>query len=363
MFNLERLELARKRRRMTGKALAETAGISPVTLSRIVNRQQDAEHDTIERLIVALQFPRAFFFLDDPRPMSADAASFRSLTSMSARERDAALAAGSIAFELSDWVRERFRLPEPDLLDRSQERDPAGAARALRQHWAIGERPIAHLIRLLEAKGIRVFSLVEDTRNMDAFSCWHDGEPYVFLNTIKTPERSRFDAAHELGHLILHKHGGPQQGRKAELEAHEFASNFLMPHDDVVAHVPFVRSLDQLVQAKKRWGVSVAALAHRLHRMGKISDWNYRTFCIQIGKRFGKEEPESIPRERSTVWQRVLTDLWREGLTRQHVAAQLHIPDVELDHLLFGLTGAVDPPEARGAKLRLVTADERDQQP
>ncbi|WP_197024063.1 hypothetical protein [Xanthobacter sp. 126] len=86
------------------------------------------------------RFPREFFFRDDAAPISANAANFRSLTAMSARERDAALAAGSLAFEMSVWVRERFVLPQPDLLDLSHERDPAGAARALCRHWAITER-------------------------------------------------------------------------------------------------------------------------------------------------------------------------------------------------------------------------------
>jgi Zn-dependent peptidase ImmA (M78 family) len=118
-------------------------------------------------------------------------------------------------------------------LDFSHERDPAGAARTLRQYWTIGEKPIGSMIKLLETKGIRVFSLSENTRNVDAFSCWRNGEPYVFLNKFKSTEHSRFDAAHELAHLVLHKHGGPSQGRSAESEAHAFASSFLMPRDDV----------------------------------------------------------------------------------------------------------------------------------
>src|SRR3546814_6566541 len=51
---------------------------------------------------------------------------------------------------------------------------------------------------------------LEDTKNVDAFSCWRNGQPFVFLNTFKSAERSRFDAAHELAHLVLHRHGGPQ---------------------------------------------------------------------------------------------------------------------------------------------------------
>ena len=92
MFSVERLELARKRSRYTGKTLSEKAGIAPVTLSRIINRKQVADEDTIEALIRALGYPWAFFFKDVPTEIRSESASFRSLAAMSARERDAALA-------------------------------------------------------------------------------------------------------------------------------------------------------------------------------------------------------------------------------------------------------------------------------
>lgn len=345
MFNVARLELARKRRRYTAKSLAEKAKIAPVTLSRVVNRLQEPDAETIDKLIEALEYPRDFFFRDDIDPIDASTASFRSLKAMTARERDAALAAGELSYEMADWVRAEFNLPATDLLDLSYENDPAAAARTLRQKWAIGERPIANMVKLLETKGVRVFSLAENTKNVDAFSCWRNDEPYVFLNTFKSTERSRFDAAHELGHLVLHKHGGAKQGRSAEHEAHLFAASFLMPKDDVLATIPFVASLDQIVRAKTRWGVSVAALAYRLHKMGLLTDWQYRTYCIQINRKYGTDEPNGLPSERSSVWQAVLTDLWKEGITKSHIAARLCIPPDEMENLLFGLTGEVRPPE------------------
>jgi Zn-dependent peptidase ImmA (M78 family) len=355
MFNVSRLELVRKRSRYTAKTLAERANVAPVTLSRVVNRQQIADDVTVDKLINALSFPRDFYFKDDVDPIDVSAASFRSLTVMTARERDAALAAGSLAYEMADWVRARFNLPTADLLDLSHERDPASAARILRQYWAIGEKPIGNMIRLLETKGIRVFSLSENTKNVDAFSCWRDGEPYVFLNTFKSTERSRFDAAHELAHLVLHKHGGPRQGRSGELEAHAFASSFLMPRDDVLANIPFVTTLKQIVREKKRWGVSVSALAHRLNRLGVLTDWQYRTFCIQINRSYGNSEPDGLAPERSSVWQLVLTELWKEGIARHHIASNLGIPDSEMENLLFGLMGDVSPPPRPQGKTILKT--------
>jgi Zn-dependent peptidase ImmA (M78 family)/transcriptional regulator with XRE-family HTH domain len=344
MFNPARLELARKRRRMTATILAAQAKIAPVTLSRIVNGKQTPDEQTVERLSATLKYPRQFFFGNEIDPVDASAASFRSLKAMTARERDAAIAAGSLAYLLSDWVKAEFELPNTDILDLHHETDPASAARTLRQYWAIGEKPIGNMIKLLESKGIRIFSLAENTRNVDAFSCWRNDEPYIFLNTFKSAERSRFDAAHELGHLILHIHGGPKQSRNAEMEANAFASAFLMPEADVRATVPYVASLKDIVSAKSRWGVSAMALTYTLHKMRIITDWQYRMFCIQINRNYGTSEPNGLPPERSSIWQLVLTELWKDGIARNHIAGQLHIPHDEMENLLFGLTGATQAP-------------------
>ncbi len=345
MFNPSRLALARRRRRLMGKALAELVGVSPVTISRLERASNEPDPGTVDAIARVLGFPREFFFGDDLEEPTDQSASFRSLAAMTAKERDAALASGAFAYLVSDWIEARFNLPDADLIDASHERDPARAARALRQHWGMGEQPVGHMIKLMEAKGIRIFSLAENTRNVDAFSCWRDDTPYVFLNTVKSAEHSRFDAAHELGHLVLHRHGGPQQGRFAELEAHAFAASFLMPQEDVRAKIPRALSLNEIIIAKRRWGVSASALAYRLSKLGILSEWQYRGMVIEIGRRgYRTSEPNPMPREESVVWKRVLSELWAEGITKSHIARDLSLPAAEVENLVFGLT------ERKGAR-------------
>ncbi|WP_234014515.1 ImmA/IrrE family metallo-endopeptidase [Cronobacter dublinensis] len=91
-----------------------------------------------------------------------------------------------------------------------------------------------------------MFSLAENCIEVDAFSFWVDEKPFVLLNTMKIPERSRFDAAHKLGHLVLHKHSS-NNGRQAELDTDRFASAFLMPERSVLATVLRMPSLDLLI--------------------------------------------------------------------------------------------------------------------
>ncbi len=358
MITPSRVTLARKRRRLTGRELARRSGLSHEHLSRIeCGKAENVERHTVEALAAALNFPADFFSGDDVEIPPLDSVSFRSLSAMSAKERDAALSAGGMAFLVSDWVAERFNLPEIDLLDLRFEKEPESAARSLRSYWGLGEKPISNVIKLLESKGVRVFSLAEETRNVDAYSCWRNNIPYIFLNTYKSAERSRFDALHELGHLVLHRHGKPQ-GREAEAEADQFASFFLMPYMDLLGNVPRrITALNQLINFKKRWGVSVAALAYRLHKSGVLSDWQYRNFCIQINQEYAQSEPQGLPRERSVVLEKIFRELWKERATRDHVAKELRIPSQELDGLVFNLVGIEDaqgnkPIEGR-PKLRL----------
>lgn len=335
MFNASRLAIARKRRQLTKKDLAEKADITALTLTRIENGETtEPEAETVAALARALAYPAEFFTLDDCEELETEAVSFRSLSSLTARQRDSALAAGSIAFLLDDWVNARFELPTPDLIDLRDE-DPAAAAEALRAHWGLGSKPVATMVKLLEAKGVRVFALSEQHKNVDAYSCWKDDVPYIFLNTFKSAERSRFDAAHELGHLVLHIHGA-SGGRDVEREADQFASHFLIPRGDLLSNLSSAESLSALVAGKKRWGVSVAALARTAFDAGLITDWHYRELCKQMSFRgFRTEEPEPMVREQSVLWKKILEELWRDGITRENIAKDLKIPEEEI-HSLMG---------------------------
>jgi Zn-dependent peptidase ImmA (M78 family)/DNA-binding XRE family transcriptional regulator len=360
MFNKKRLTVARQRASLTKTELARKIGVEPRAVSGFEAGQYPPSDETVERLARALKYPSAFFIADDIDIPDVDGVSFRSLTRMSSKQRDAAVAAGAIAFLLSDWLESEFDLPEPSVPD-LREDTPETAALSLRHFWGIGERPIKNMIHLLELKGIRVFSLVEDGTEVDAYSVWRGNRPCIFLNTVKSAERRRFDAAHELGHLILHKHAGPS-GIDAEKDANAFASAFLMPAASMKA-IGRVVSLDYLIQEKKKWCVSVAAMAYRLHSLRLMSDWNYHTLCVELSKRgYRTKEPSEAKPEISQVWQKVFASLRASGLGVQFLADKLLVPTDELVKLVFGLVtvglpaAGTAPPTARPrANLKLVT--------
>jgi hypothetical protein len=58
--------------------------------------------------------------------------------------------------------------------------------------------------RLLEGKGVIIVRPRVDTGDIDAFSTWAGGCPLVILASDKEDAaRSRFDVAHEFGHLVM----------------------------------------------------------------------------------------------------------------------------------------------------------------
>ena len=166
---------------------------------------------------------------------------------------------------------------------------------------------------------------------------WRQETPFIFLNTAKSAEHGRFDGGHELGHLLLHRHGVPQ-GQDAEREANAFASALLMPRSTVLAVAPRFTTVDRLIELKKIWNVSVAALAYRMHTLGLMSDWQYRNVAIELSQRgFRKNEPAPSPREISQVFAKVSLALREDGVTKEMVAAELKIPVQEIEQLVFGL--------------------------
>ncbi len=355
MFSAKRLGTARKRRRLTSKALAEAAGLAVDTVSRLENGANQPDEDTVAKIAKALSFPLGFFFDSDPEEIDVRAVSFRSFSKMSARERDAALAAGSLGLQLSAWVDERFDLSPANLLDLSYLDDPASAAMLMRQHWVLGEKPIGNILGLLETQGVRIFSLSENTATVNAFSFWMDERPFIFLNNFKTAESSIFDTVHELGHLVMHKHGDPKEHRSVEKEANAFASSFLMPENDVRSRVRSFPSVDSIIAAKSRWRVSAMAMAYRLHQLGILTEWNYKSACIELTQRgYRSGEPMGIERETSIVWRKILAALWTDRITKSDIASSLNLPPDELEGLIWNLAGVPARPEERAGQLRAV---------
>jgi Zn-dependent peptidase ImmA (M78 family)/DNA-binding XRE family transcriptional regulator len=338
LFSPQRLQLARQRRGLFMQELAARIGVTPKAVSEWENGKRTPTDENTDKLSEVLEFPKEFFFGDAPPTLGG--AAFRSLARMTARQRDMALSAGSQAVALDMWIERHFKRPEPNVPD-LRDSTPEGAAEAVRAAWGLGYRTIQNLVHLLEMNGVRVYSLVHDGTEVDAFSHWLGKTPFIFLNMTKTAERSRMDAAHELGHLVLHAHTGGGSTKKHEDEAQAFASALLMPRAPFLASAPRYVSVSSVIEAKQRWGVSAMAYVHRLHKLDRIREWVYRSLCIQIKSTFGPKEPGPLRvREASQVLAKVLAPSKSGGggtTTRKEIAKLLRIYTRDLDELTFGL--------------------------
>lgn len=346
MFNPSRLEIARKRRGMSHAALAQALGVQPRSLTGW-KAGITPTRSTIMAMVEVLRFPEAFFFGPDLEVPAEDGISFRSLTRMTARQKDMAQAQGAMALAMSQWINRKFELPQPQVPDlRHLATTPEAAADALRQMWGLGESPIRNVVHLLESKGIRVFSLSIEAKEVDAFSAWStDGIPLIMLNTFKTAERSRFDAAHELGHVVLHRHGRANRSKELEAQADAFASAFLMPSRSIIATFPRYASIASMIALKKTWGVSLSAIAYRFHALKLISDWQYKSACMEIGRHgYRTQEPDELPREASVILPAILKELYEsDGIGKHGIASELTFPVEEVEALWFGLTLKATP--------------------
>ncbi len=218
------------------------------------------------------------------------------MRSTSAAAREQALAYGELCLELVDLVSAYVDLPPvllPDLELPEELSDDAiaEAAAVTRQAWGIDAGPVPSVVQVIEANGVVALRLPEGTdMKVDAFSTYTGQRPLVFLSPVKDDKaRSRFDAAHELGHLIIHPDTEPGS-KLVENQAHAFASAFLMPEDEIIGDLP--RKIDWPVfhELKRHWGVSLRALVYRAHALGRLSEASYRRANQQLSM-WGNPEP------------------------------------------------------------------------
>src|SRR5262249_49668177 len=129
------------------------------------------------------------------------------------------------------------------------------------------------------------------------------------------------------------------------------------------AMAPRFPTIGGLLELKKYWNVSAAALAYRLRDLNLLTDWQYRSLYVEMNQRgYLQQEPNSSQRESSQLLAKVFAALAQEGGGKDQVPAALKMPSDEINQLVFGLaltsvTGTDTPAQNGGgpkAKLRLI---------
>lgn len=295
----ERLREGREARGFTVQSLAERLGVSRQAVAQYEVGQSQPSAETLANIIEILNQPPAFFTTARTRARENTGTIFwRSLKRMKKHERD------RIARRL-DWVQDivsyledfielpPVHLPAPDF-EVTDEDAIEQVADLVRKIWGLGRGPIPDMVGLLEANGIVVVREQVHSDDMDAISRWQCGRPVILLSANKgSAARSRFDAAHELGHMVLHSdvEVDSRNLAKVEAEANRFAGAFLLPADSFSQEVTS-SSIDHFSSLKRRWKVAIAAMIFRCKDMGIFSNnqvqylWRQRS-----ARRWVKWEP------------------------------------------------------------------------
>ena len=339
-FDPDELTLARKFRGMRKNELAHAVGVTPAALSQYELGQSRPSPAVLARLALALGVPVRFFVLGYPKPVTPSAAHFRSLRATTQLERDQALAFGQLAWRLVTGVEKYIELPASRLPQAALPAEPGLAAWQARESMGIGAGPVPHVVRLLEAHGVVVIGLLAASRRVDAFSHWYGTRSLVFLNPMKDDKaRSRFDAAHELGHLVLH-HDAEPGNRIVENQAHDFAAEFLMPREEIADELPRRLDWELLFQAKRRWGVSLKALVYRAHKIGILGESAYRAGMVTLAQ-WGDPEPGDLgPRETPVLLAKAIQMLADAGIDVEMIATDVGITADTLREIMRAADGA-----------------------
>jgi Zn-dependent peptidase ImmA (M78 family) len=155
----------------------------------------------------------------------------------------------------------------------------------------------------------------------------------------------RFDLAHELGHLLLHRQTKSLRSRNVEQQAQDFASSFLMPADALYAQVKAQLRFEDVFELKRFWRVSAVAMVQQLWHLSIISEWHYRTWIIELsGRGFRTSEPGGIRPETSRLYRQLFKLAREDGWSLRRIALALQIPEQEIDGMVFGLAIAPAPP-------------------
>lgn len=222
----------------------------------------------------------------------------------------------------------KFASPFPQKV--SSESEIKACAAKLREIWGVGSDGIVNVIELLEERGIKVME-IDAPNSFDGLSSMvNDAYPVVILNKNFRPERKRFTALHELGHLLFIFSPSISESDEEKL-CNLFASEMLILEPVFKKLVGSNRhdiSYQELRSIQTQYGISCDAMMRKAFGCGIISERRYRCYFMNKNKTpaFKKLVEQSVyPEENSSRFNRlVYKALSNELITVSKAAALLH---------------------------------------
>jgi Zn-dependent peptidase ImmA (M78 family)/transcriptional regulator with XRE-family HTH domain len=343
LFDPDRLRIARELRGLSKKGLADVVDLSSAAVSQFEAGHSTPNSQTLIDLADALAFPITFFAESVVDDQLDTPAFFRSLRSTTVRQQRQARAFAELVRHFAVALERLVDLPDrtiprhPTKPDGDRRKRIERIAAAVRESWHIpADEPIPNMLQALERHGAITTRVKFDNEKMDAFSVPYDDRPVVILCADKQlKDRSRFDAAHELGHLVLHE---PEDSgtRIAERQADQFAAAFLLPQVGIIDELPRRADWGRLVGLKRKWGTSMAALLYRARTLGTMTEDDYvratKTMSAR-GWRTVEPEPLGAP-EAPLLLHRAVNLLADEGFDLGDLSREAAISQEDVERIL-----------------------------
>lgn len=374
-----RVRQARVLRQMTATAVMEHMGWRSPRQTRL----EQAETATLDRhefeaLVALLRFPARFFTTAPVSRVAARDLLFRAPKATTVTEKEYLAVFANVVGDLVDQLNGLEKGPVVALEPLPVGTDVVTAAAKARAWLGRAEcEPIRYLTYDLEAAGVPVVLRAKHSRSTGHIEWDTEDEPaggltekhlgcsartgefrqrpLVLMRSVDSWERSRWTIAHEIGHLVLHRHGEVSDDQ--ESEASRFASEFLAPAAAIAREITAAPTLNHLIPVKLKWGISLGALIMHLresklideHRAAMLQRQLYTRINSETGRTWGKTEPGWDAR---LPEQPRLLIKWIEacyGATTADMLGALDLifpPDLLAD-ILAGQRGAIAPRPAR----------------
>jgi Zn-dependent peptidase ImmA (M78 family)/DNA-binding XRE family transcriptional regulator len=295
-FVPSRLTEARLAKQMSRAELARELDVTGQAVGYYEAGERRPDMSVLLRLSDILEQPVSFFLrFADVSEGEIGTRFFRSVGPKTQKTNNALQVKTKWLHEIVNFISKDIRLPSVELPQFEARHgseytltDIEDMAHETRRRFGFGDGPISNMVATLESRGVIVTRFEVGNSAIDAFSCWVGPRPYVMLGSDKRSScRSRFDAAHELGHLVLHRDITQEDIQdkatlsRIEREANWFAGAFLLPRGKLLEEFYSTR-MSHLLGLKTRWRVSMQAIAHRAKDIGAIDEYQYILFRKQV---------------------------------------------------------------------------------
>ncbi|MCD8778206.1 XRE family transcriptional regulator [Mammaliicoccus sciuri] len=281
-FNGERLKEARLFNKLSITELAEKLNVTKQMISKYENGKSIPSTEKSLLLNGILNYPREFFYTKENFNYESKGTFFRSRLTATRKSKIPAEYLLKYSIVVRDFLDEYIEFPQLIEVDKfSDQNDIEKITLKLREIMNLHDDPIEDMIEVVELMGIIAVKFGYDEEKVDAFSALTELNNKSYFTIVTGNSRSffrqQFSLAHEIGHWVLHQDYIPEELDKEEYkvmeqEANAFAASFLMPSQSFSEDFKSINlNLPNLLNLKRKWNVSIAAIIERAHQLNLLS--------------------------------------------------------------------------------------------